>query len=253
MPSENLGSRYLGAVSTYLDQIVQTQEGNVKAAAQLLKERIAHDKLIYVYGVGGHSYVGSEEFFYRAGGLANISPMFEASLALAGGGQKSTMLERVEGIGDKIVKAFQLTTGDVMIVTSAYGINACSIDAALEARRRGCKVIAITSLDFARNTPRDFRARHSSGQNLYEVADIAIDNKIPHGEVCVELEGFPQKLGGTCNILQCFCVNWLVMETVRACREAGIEPPVWCSANVVGGDEKNQQLLNRYTSRIKAL
>ena len=54
-----------------------------------------------MYGVGGHSFVGSEEFFYRAGGLENISPMYELTLGLFAGGQKSTMLEREESVGDK--------------------------------------------------------------------------------------------------------------------------------------------------------
>lgn len=249
----DLAGRYRDGIIERLEAIVATQAESVRRAAQLMAAQIQHDRLIHVYGVGGHSYVGSEEFFWRAGGLANINPMFEASLALAGGGQKSTLLERVEGIGDKIVRAYALGPDDLLIITSAYGLNACTIDAALEARRRGCRIIGISSFEFARQTPRDFPARHSSGQNLFEIADVAIDNHVPHGEAFVDVPGFDQKVGGTCTVLTCFCVNWLVIETVQLCRQMGLTPPVWRSANVVGGDEANRRLLDQYVPRVKAL
>ena len=152
-PPSDIAKRYLEGMTERLDTMTNTQQDAVNQAAQMFYEQVKADRLIHVYGVGGHSYVGSEEFFFRAGGLANISPMFEASLALGGGGQKSTMLEREENIGDKSVKAHHLGPDDILVITSVYGINACSIDAALEAKRRGCKVIAISSVAFAEATP----------------------------------------------------------------------------------------------------
>jgi uncharacterized phosphosugar-binding protein len=249
----SIATRYRDGITARLAAITATQQAAINAAARLCFEQIKHDRLIHVYGVGGHSYVGSEEFFFRAGGLANISPMFEPSLSLAGGGQKSTMLERMENVGDKIVKAHHLGPDNLLIITSAYGINACSIDAALEAKRRGCKVIGISSVEFAENTPRDFVARHSCAKNLGEIVDVIIDNHIPHGETLIDLPGYPQRVGGTCNILACFCINWLVMETIDLCRKHGVEPPVWKSANTIGGDEHNRQYLEKFTPRVKAL
>lgn len=252
-PPSDIAIRYREGITARLDAITNSQQDAINQAARMFYEQIKADRLIHVYGVGGHSYVGSEEFFFRAGGLANISPMFEPSLSLAGGGQKSTLLERVENIGDKIVKAHQLGPDDVLVITSAYGINACSIDAALEAKRRGCKVIAISSVAFAEATPRDFLARHSNQKNIGEIADVIIDNHVPHGETLLRLDDYPQKVGGTCNVLGCFCINWLVMEAINLCLKHGVEPPVWKSANTVGGDEHNQQYLENFTPRVKAL
>ncbi len=251
-PSD-IAKRYRDGMTERLDTMINTQQDAVNQAAQLFYEQIKADRLIHVYGVGGHSYVGSEEFFFRAGGLANISPMFEASLSLGGGGQKSTMLERQENIGDKIVKAHHLGPDNLLVITSAYGINACSIDAALEAKRCGCKVIGISSVAFAEATPRDFVARHSNQKNLGEIVDVIIDNHVPHGETLLNLGDYPQMVGGTCNVLQCFTINWLVMEAIQLCLNNGIEPPVWKSANTVGGDEHNRQYLEKYTPRVKAL
>ncbi len=253
LPPSDIAQRYRAGIAERLDALTHTQQDSINQAAQLFFEQIKADRLIHVYGVGGHSYVGSEEFFFRAGGLANISPMFEPSLSLAGGGQKSTLLEREENIGDKIVKAHHLGPNDILVITSVYGINACSIDAALEAKRRGCKVIAITSVAFAEATPRDFLARHSNQQNIGEIADVIIDNHVPHGETLLQLDGYPQKVGGTCNVLACYAINWLVMEAIDLCLKHGVEPPVWQSANTLGGDKHNQAHLEKFTPRVKAL
>ncbi|MEX2445613.1 MAG: SIS domain-containing protein [Alkalispirochaeta sp.] len=244
---------YYGEINERLRRILKTQRTNLEKSAELLADAISEDRLIYLFGVGGHSHVGSEEFFYRAGGLANVSPMYDLSLTLAGGGQKSTLLERVEGYGDKVVKAHHLQAGDLLIITSVYGMNACTLDAALEAKRRGCTVVAITSVEAAEATPRDFVARHSSGHSLHEVADVVIDTQVPYGDVTVSVDGVAEKVGGSCNVLQCFCINALVVETVRRCTERGIKPPLWASANVEGGDDRNRALLESYTPRVKYL
>lgn len=249
----NCGNRYREKLASLLKAITDDESENINKAAEMMAGQIIADRLIHVYGAGGHSFVGSEEFFYRAGGLACISPMYELSLSLAAGGQKSTMLERVPGIGDKIVAAHHLGKEDLLIITSLYGINAATVDAALEARRRNCRIIAITSTDFANATPEGFVARHPSGQNLADLADVTINQHVPHGEVILDIEGFEQRMGGSGNVLQCFTINWLVMRTAEILLERNCPPPVWRSANVPGGDEYNLAYLEKYTPRIKAL
>jgi uncharacterized phosphosugar-binding protein len=247
------GQDYFLRIREKLTEIQDSEEQKIDAAARLLVHQIESDKLIYVFGVGGHSFVGSEEFFYRAGGLANISPIFDLSLGLFAGGQKSTMLERTEDYGTKVIQSYRLQPDDVLIITSLYGINACTIDAALEAKRVGCKTIGISSVPFSENTPRDFHARSGKAKNLQEIVDIHIDNHIPPQEGLVEIEGCTQFVGTGSTILQNFCINWLVVETINICIEQNIEPPIWMSANVKGGDEKNKAYLERYTPIIKML
>jgi len=244
---------YFDQVQQKLSELKRCEALTIQKAASLLKRQIEQNRLIYVFGVGGHSVIGSEEFFWRAGGLANIAPLFDASLLLSGGGRKSTMLERVPGIGDKIIKANDLGEDDVLIITSIYGMNAATIDAALEAKGRNVTVIAITSVAHAKSTPPDFVARHPSRKNLYEIADVVIDNHVPPGDTIVSVDGVEQAVGAVSTILVSACVQWLVIETVKQCAAAGIEAPVWQSANVVGGDEKNARYMESYSSRIKAL
>lgn len=244
---------YFSKIHSLLDRLHDEETENIRQAAMMLAEQIRDGRVIHVFGVGGHSVIGCEEFFCRAGGLACINPMFEASLLLASGGMKSTMIERLSGVGDKVVKSHHPREGEVLIITSIYGINAASIDAALEARRQGMKVIAITSREHSSQTPPDFVARHPSRKNLFEVADLTIDNHVPHGDTVVTCDGCPQTVGASSTILVSACVQWLCMETVRVCSAAGISAPVWQSANTVGGDACNAENVRRYAPLVRAL
>lgn len=250
---KNPSSAFFSTIHDLIDELYRTEGGNIDSAAKLLMGQISCGGLIHVFGVSGHSVIGCEEFFWRAGGLACISPIFDLSLNLSGGGLKSTELERVPGVGDKAVKVMDLGEADLLIITSIYGMNAATIDSALEAKKRGVKIIAITSKKHAERTPREFVARHPSGKNLAEIADVTIDNHVPHGDCLISWPGYEQKLGPCSTILVSCCVQWLVIETCRHCEGAGIPLPVWCGANVPGGDQLNQDLIERYSKRIKAL
>jgi len=244
---------FLSNTKTLLDAIQSDEAPNIAAAAALIRDQIAANRLVHVFGVSGHSVIGGEEFFWRAGGLACVSPVFDPSLMLSGGGEKSTMLERVPGLGDKVVRSLHLGPQDLIVIASIYGMNAATIDAALEARAAGAKIIALTSRQHALNTPPDFVARHPSRKNLHELADVTVDNHVPHGDTIVAIPGQPQKVGAVSTMLVSFCIQLLVIETVRQCAEAGLEAPVWQSANTLGGDAANERHFRNYAQRIKAL
>jgi uncharacterized phosphosugar-binding protein len=42
-------------------------------------------------------------------------------------------------------------------------------------------------------------------------------------------------------------------QTVQAVVERGIDPPLWMSANLPGGDEANKRHFERYGHRVKCL
>lgn len=62
-----------------------------------------------------------------------------------------------------------------------------------------------------------------------------------------------QKLGPTSTFCNSFVMNHLVIETVRALQEMGVEPPVFRSANLPGGDDHNQKLFERYGKMCRHL
>src|SRR5947209_2647753 len=81
-------------------------------------------------------------------------------------------IERVEGLGQVILRNFEFGARDLMMVFSTSGTGAVSVDVALEAKRLGMPVIAVTSLAHSRAS----KPGHSSGKRLCEVADLTLDN-----------------------------------------------------------------------------
>jgi uncharacterized phosphosugar-binding protein len=245
--------QYRNAIVEAIHKIVEKERASIAKAAALLADKIAEDRLIYVIGTGGHSQNAAEELFWRAGGLAPIFPVLEGGFDVIHGALRSNVIERTPGYIGKILKIHGLSAGDVLIVCNAYGINAATIDSALTAHEVGAKVIGVTSTGFAQNVPPGHPSRHPSNKNLYEMADIFINCWMPYGDAVVEIEGCSQRVSPTSTIVLFFALNCLVAQTVQVLVDRGIEPPVWMSANLPGGDEANQRYFERYGHRVKYL
>ncbi|MBE5750699.1 MAG: SIS domain-containing protein [Clostridiales bacterium] len=236
-----------------LEKVNANQEENIEKAADLMAEAIKNDKLISVFGGGGHTTLPVGEMFFRAGGLANINPIMETALSVFNQALKYLELERTVNFGASIVKYYNLQKDDLLIIFHNIGINAATIDAALEAKKAGAKIVAISSSFWQDEMPSDHFIRHPSGKNLFELADVCIDDYNPVGDAVVNVDGFETPIGPVSNIVDFYIAHQLEIATVRKCVEQGIEPPVWSSANTPGGDQKNKAMLDKYRPRIKML
>lgn len=245
---------YCQAVQVFLQKVAGESE-SIDRAAELLSEAIENDRLIHVFGTGGHSYMGAEEMFWRAGGLVPINPIFDSGVSLSHGARRSNLIERLSGYAKGVLRYYQIKTDEIMIVVNAYGINSVTIDAAVEAKKMGAKVIAVTSPEFSRSVPPDHPARHPSKKNLFELeeVDVVIDCHMPSGDAVVRVPGVEVKVAPVSTILNAFVLNCLVACTVEKLVSKDIVPPVWVSANVPGGDEANKKYLDKYFERIKHL
>ena len=58
---------------------------------------------------------------------------------------KSTYLERVDGYGAAILDLYKLDEKDTILIISNSGRNNVPVEMALESKKRGAKVIAMTS------------------------------------------------------------------------------------------------------------
>lgn len=248
-----LGADYLACIMALLERIHAEEEASISKAASLLAEQIAADRLIHIYGPGGHSNLASQEVFFRAGGLMHISAILDEGTMLAGGALRSMAMERTPGYGRIVIENAGLVRGDVLILVNAYGINTALIDAALTASALGVRTIGISSREHAEKTTADHPARHPSGSNLHDVVDLHIDTKVPIGDAVIELPGVTEKVGAVSTFANAYSLNWLVQCTIRELRERNIEPPVWRSGNAPGGDEANRKFLVRFKSRVHSL
>jgi len=220
---------------------------------QVLAEVIAADHLVFVFGPGGHSYIAAEEMSYRAGGLGAVYPILDPGVSIAFGARRSTAVERTPGYAQAILNTHPITGDDILIIVNAYGINACTIDAALWARERGVRTVGITSPSFSRSIPRDHPARHPSGKNLFELVDYVVDSKMPERDAVLQFPGLEAWTSPVSTILNAFVIQALVGETTRALLDAGHTPPIWTSGNIPGGDEANRRIVSRYSGRIRGL
>ena len=245
--------RLLDKFNELANNFEEQEKDKLAKAAKLMADAIEQDRLIYIFGGGGHTCLVMQELFWRAGGLANLCPMIDFAIHPATPAYMYLAHERMHGVGDALVDYYGIGKDDVVLVFHSYGFNAPTIDCAMEANKRGAHTIGVSSLDWHKNIPKDFPIRHKSGKHLSEVSEIFIQNYVPYGDTVIEVEGMQQPITGISSTIDFYIAHRLEIECVKECVSRGIEAPVWSSANIPGGDEKNKDLRAKYNSRVKFL
>lgn len=251
--ARSFSADYLARAYGHMQRILEEETPAIEKVADVLAEQIAKDRLVHVFGPGGHSNLASQEIFFRAGGLMHISAILDEGTLLSNGALRSMAIERTPGYGNVVISDRELGGDDVLILVNAYGINAALIDAALEAKRRGVFLIGVSSREHADNSSPDHPARHPTKKNLHDIVDIAIDTKVPVGDAVVSLPGMTEAVAAISTFANAFTLNTLVIHTISRLLERGIEPPVWRSGNAPGGDEANGKFIGKFRHRVKAL
>lgn len=224
-----------------VEKIRSTQKDNIIKAAHRIAEAHMNQKTFYVSG-SGHSHSVAEELYGRAGGLAFTVPILTSELTLIEHPTKSTFMERLEGYATILAELYKIEAGDVVLIASNSGRNAYPVELALEAKKRGAEVIALTSLTHSTQVT----SRHNSGKRLFEVADIVIDTCTKLGDAATYLEGIDVPLLPTssmANTFICAALSAEVAAYLQAC-EKPVE--VFVSANIDGGFEKNEAYMEKY-------
>jgi uncharacterized phosphosugar-binding protein len=251
MEKADLG--FLEKAVELLKKVREGQAENVDKASDLMVGAIEKDELIHVYGGGGHTTLVMGEMFFRAGGLANINPIMETGLSVFNQALKYLELERTVNYGSSIVKYYRVKPGEVFIIFHNIGINPATIDAAMEAKKCGAKVIAISSSYWQNGMPADHFIRHPNKKNLFDIADICIDDYNPVGDSLLKIDGCDIPFAPVSNIVDFYIAHWLEIETIKKCVAKGITPPIWSSANTPGGDQINAEYIKKYLPRVKCL
>jgi uncharacterized phosphosugar-binding protein len=251
--ADALCAGYLDACHALMQRILVEERGALEQAAGKLADQIAADRLVHIYGPGGHSNLAAQEIFFRAGGLMHVSAILDEGTLLSRGALRSTAMERTPGYGKVVIKGWGLCDSDLLILVNAFGINAALIDAALEARRKGVFLIGFSSHDHARQISPDHPARHPAKHNLHDIVDIAVDTKIGVGDAQVQVAGMTERIAAVSTFANAFALNNLIIRTVAKLVKRGIEPPVWRSKNAPGGDEANERFIARFRGRVKRL
>lgn len=249
----SLISHYNMEIKKILDEIEHFEEENILKAAELVAQQILKDKLFYVYGPGGHSNLAAQEVFFRAGGLMHANAILDEGTLLNNGALRSMKIERIPGYGKIVIEESGMEENDLLLIVNAYGINSATIDAALEAKKRGVTIIGISSVKHAENTPSEHPARHPKKMNLHDIVDLHIDSKLEVGDAVIHITGQEQKVGAMSTFVNAFILNCVTVTTVDILAEKNIEIPIWKSGNATGGDEWNNKFISRFKNRVKHL
>lgn len=237
---------YVQHLKKLLDTVAETEEKAIQKASDILFNAIKNKQNIFAFGAA-HAGILTQELVYRAGGLAIINPIQAPELELTSRPiPQTSQMERLDGYGTLIAENASMKKGDVVIVHSVSGRNAVSIDFTHRAQAKGVFVIAITNV----LASSQMTSRHSSGKRLFELADLVIDNHGDIGDASIKLENLDQKVGPSSTVIGSMIVNSIVIETVNTCLNENITPPIFYSANIDGGDEKNRAMFDKYSSHI---
>ena len=225
-----------------------------RQASQWCAEAIAADGLVHLFGTG-HSRIPVEEMFPRYGSYPGFNPIVELSMTFhtqvvgANGQRQAMFIERVPGLAEVILSNFAFGPSDVMMVFSASGLSAVPVEMARGARRRGLRVIAVTSVAAVacRRSPSPL-----VGSRLLDEADLVIDLCTPHADALVTIDGLDTPVGPGSTIAAVAIVNSIKVRTAELLVERGAMPPVITRASVVGADRSRQLFDDAYREHARA-
>lgn len=243
--------QYHQAVSEALESIATHEKDKIEEAARIVADAIEQNRVVHVFGSGGHSSMAAIEVCHRAGNLAPFNAILDSGIGCEHGATRG--IERVVGYAKCVLDYYRVAEGDPIILVNAYGMNCVTVDAALESRKRSAKIIAITSPGLSVQVPAEHPARHPSKRNLFELAHVVIDSYTPFGESVVNVDGFSAKVSPISTITNVFIINAINAQACQNLADRGLVPPVWISSNIPGGDEANQGHLATYFGRLRHL
>jgi uncharacterized phosphosugar-binding protein len=249
-----LAKMWLQNARSIMDKIEETQMENIVKAATLMADTIQAGRWVHTFGCG-HATLPIEEMYPRIGGFVGFHPMIELPLTfftnITGGMsvQNFVFLERVEGYGTEIMKGYNFDQRDCMWLFSHTGINAVNIDVASEAKKKGMKVIVYGSAKEAEGK----KSRHSSGKNIFDLADLVVDTCVPIQDACVPLKDHFDKVGPVSTMAFVTAV-WMTVTTVaEILADRGVKLFIHPSHNVPGDTTAKERLdaaLAEYKKRI---
>ena len=233
-------SDYLEQIVGILQRIEREERKMVDCAAEAVADVICRDGIVHTFGCG-HSHLPCLDTFYRAGGLACVSPILDEDLMLHDGAAKSSRMEKMSGIAPEAFRRANVDPAkDLLVVISASGKNAAPVEMCECAKRAGVKLVTISSSAYI-----------DHGAKLLSLGDIAIDCKVPYGDAVIDVG--EAKMGGLSTYASLFILNSILIDGAKKALARGTVPPIYLSDTVEGGTAKNMSLEQQYFGRVKRL
>ncbi len=231
--------RYQEAVDKLFAKIRATQTENIIKAGEMVAESVANGGCVFlsqiVHGI-------ENDLIYRGGGPI-FYKHFSYDLSIENGARardRSDLGIKTEGAAARYALTMSnIRPGDVLFVSSVSGRTARVVELAYEAEKLGVKVIAFTSMEYAREVD----PVHSSGKKLYEIASLTLDNCAPAAEAMLDVDGIEAKYAAASGIGSDYIMWSLTSVAVAKLQEKGITPGILKSANYPGGNDYNKTVI----------
>jgi uncharacterized phosphosugar-binding protein len=181
-----------------IHESLRMQAVELQAVAGRFADAISGGGLVHVYA-NGHSRLAVEELCVRMGALTGFHPLLQVGLTTftdvvgANGIRLNQAIEKVEGLGDKLLDEFDIAEGEPLLAISATGQTAAAVDLALAWRRRFPRNPLV--LLCSREQSRRGAPKHSAGQTFWHIFAEGgptvqlLDNAMPLGDTSVIVSG----------------------------------------------------------------
>lgn len=205
---------YYARVQSHIESLQSTQMSQIEQSARAIADAIRKGNRIWIAKTT-HCLHG--EATYRAGGL-----------------MAAHILE------DPIVVA----PGDVLIEGTPAGTSTLAIDIALQSKKRGAFLIALTQRVF--EDDERIVLQHPYQLRLSSIADLVIDLGGSYGDGELDLLDTGVRIIPSSGITGMLAMWMIFAEAVDILTSQGLVPAMWQSMLVPGADERNSQLREAY-------
>lgn len=233
---------YFGKIQELLQSVLEQEQSKLEKSAQIIAERIEKGGIIQLFGCG-HSYLLTQEAFYRAGGLVPVRPITIEPLTLHAGALTSSNNEKDPTIIQRYRHCFEFQENDILLVISTSGRNCAPIDAALLARSANIFVMSLQSLNYW-----DYKSKHASGKRLEEIVDFVLDTHIPVGDGILNHQDLQYAPAST--VIGSALLNGLFSLVIEKVFQKTGTFPVFKSANISTNETHNADMITKYKHRI---
>ena len=223
-------------LSSILKKISKNERNKIRLIASKLSNNYVNGGIVYVFGTG-HNHCIAEECLHRAGAFAGVTPILDKRIDFSYGIKKASEYERNPKLANSILKKYNFTKNDSIIIFSTSGINQLSIEIAKIMKNKKIYVIGVTSKTYSDKLKKIKKSK------LYFYNDIYIDNYSPIGDTLVNYKDFGVTSSST--IAGIFILNSLWLEMSSKLKNQN-PFPFYLSSNLPNSKQHNKILEKKY-------
>ena len=223
-------------LSSILKKISKNERNKIKLIASKLSNNYVNGGIVYVFGTG-HNHCIAEECLHRAGAFAGVTPILDKRIDFSYGVKKASEYERNPKLAKNILKKYNFTKNDSIIIFSTSGINQLSIEIAKIMKNKKIYVIGVTSKTYSDKLKKIKKSK------LYFYNDIYIDNYSPIGDTLINYKDFGVTSSST--IAGIFILNSLWLEMSSKLKNQN-PFPFYLSSNLPNSKKHNKIIEKKY-------